>query len=181
MRNISLRDLMYGVDSLSDIKSEIDLINPANDERIKAVLEEIGFNTKQGIDYIPSNHRDMRNNVAVGFQVVGEYNTDPSMKHFLDTTDRIVVAGMTDVHLAKDMAELMGKRYTYKNQDEDDIKERKRPNDPRYYSEEELIEMGYTSGNENEIEYDDVETNCDSISSQIAALQIAKELIRGNV
>lgn len=175
MRNISLRDLML---ALPQFKNEIEVIHPDNDEVVFAALDAIGFDSRRGIEYIPSNHRDMQGGEGVGFQAVGEYNPDPKFKKYLDTIDRVIVAGMTDISLAKDMAELMGKRFNYNNQDEE-VVSRKRPNDPRYYSEQELLDMGYSEGDEVE-EYDgEVMENQNSISEQIATLEAVRVMLRG--
>ena len=93
MRNISLRDLMLA-DSLSHIKSEVELINPKNDVVVNYVLTEIGFDVRQPVEYIPSFHRDMQGKAAVGYQAVGEYMVDPRYNKFIDTMDRIIVAGL---------------------------------------------------------------------------------------
>lgn len=176
MRNISLRDLKLA-DSLAHL-NEVEMIHPSNDALVNSVLESIGFNTKQGVQYVASLHRDMQGKAAVGFQAIGEYNVDPKYRGFIDTIDRVIVAGLTDISLAKDMAELMGKRYNYKNQDEEDVKKNKKPNDPRYYSDSELLEMGYTSGDE-EDEYEETEPDCELITSQINALNEIKIAVRG--
>lgn len=176
MRNVSLRDLKLA-DTLSHL-NEIEMIHPENDALVHEVLRQIGFDTRQGIEYIPSYHRDMTGKAAVGFQAVGEYKVDPKYNKFIDITDRVVVAGMTDINLAKDMAELMGKRYNYNNQDYEDGKGKKRSNDPRYYSDEELLEMGYTEPEEEDV-CDVVEDNCEAIESQIKALEEIKVMLRG--
>lgn len=174
---LSVRDLML-CEELSHIPNEVSLLHPDNDALVASLLEQVGFNIKKEWTYIPSLHRDMREKAQVGFQIVGEYNTDPKYRHLLDMTDKIVVAGMVDPSLAKEMLEIMGKRFQYKN-DEEDVKSRKRPNDPRYYSEEELLEMGYSTGEDEEEVYEDEDDSCNSVTSQIAALQSIKVAIRG--
>ncbi len=182
MRNTSLRDLKLA-DTIAHM-SELDMIHPNNDKVIKAVLETIGYDVKQKIDFIPSYHRDMQGKAAVGFQVLGEYNLDPKYDKFVDTIDRVVKAGYTDPHLARDMAELMGKRFSYKNEDEIDVKSNLE-DDPRYYTEAEKKAMGFTGFDEDSSEEDflsehgGAERDCDMISSQIAALQALKVAVRG--
>ena len=178
MRNISLRDLKLA-DSLSHL-NEIELIHPQNEDKVKAVLAQIGFDVRQKIDFIPSYHRDMSGKAEVGFQVIGEYDVDPKYNKFIDTIDRVVVAGYTDINLAKDMAELMGRKFNYKNEDEGDYKAGRKPADPRYYSEEELLELGYTTGEDEDV-YDDVDNSCEALTSQIEALQTVKEMLRGKL
>ncbi len=180
MRSISLRDLKLA-DCLKHL-NEIEIIHPSNDELVKSVLEQIGFNTKQGIDYIPSNHRDMKQHAAVGFQVIGEYNVDPKYNKYIDTIDRCIVAGLTDISLAKDMAGLMGRGYNYRNEDEFTGKingRKKQENDPRYYTDQELLDMGFSEGDDDEDDYYEIEDSCEDITRQIEELQTVKELVRG--
>lgn len=179
MRNISLRDLMLA-EELSSIKNEIVLINPNNDKLVFSVLQQIGFDTKQEVNYVPSLHRDMQGKIAVGFQAVGEYDTDTKYRPFIDTLDRVIISGMRDISLAKDLIELMGKRYPYRNDDEAEGKSRKRNNDPRYYSDQELLDMGYTSGEEDEeetVEY--VQEDYETVSKMIKTLEEVRDQIRG--
>lgn len=175
-RVLSLRDLRLA-DSLKHL-NELDIIHPKNDKLVCEVLEMIGFNTKQGIDYIASNHRDLQNKTGVGFQVIGEYNVDPKYRNFVDTVDRIIICGLTDITLAKDMANLMGRSYANNKQQDTDGKSRKKPDDPRYYSEEQLLEMGYTTGDEEE-EYESVEEDYELVTSQINTLNEIKVTLRG--
>lgn len=177
MRNTSLRDLKLA-DLLSHL-TEVEIINPKNDELVKSVLQQIGYDTRQPIEYTVSNHRDMQGKSAVGFQVIGEYNTDPKYKHFLDTVDRVVVAGLTDIHLARDMETLLGKRFIYRNEDETENKTRE--NDPRYYTPEQLAEMGFTGMEQDDEDYSEgvVDSDYDMITSQIMALEAIKKSLRG--
>lgn len=182
VRNTSLRDLKLA-DTLSHL-SELEMINPANDSLVKAALEIIGYDITKRIDYVPSFHRDRQHKKAVGFQVIGEYSTDPKYKHFLDAFDRIVVCGMTDPSLARELAEIAGKRFTYTNDDEADTRSPRVP-DARYYSDEKLKELGFTGFDDDNsedsflAEHGGAESDCDMISSQIAALQSLKIAIRG--
>lgn len=177
MKVLSLRDLML-CEELSHIPNEVTLIHPSNDKLVASLIEQLGYNINKAWHYEPSFHRDMQNKTQVGFMLVGEYNTDPKYRHLMDMTDRLVIAGMVDPSLAKEMLEIQGKRFNYKNDDEIDFKSRQKPNDPRYYSEDELLEMGYSMG-EVEDEYDSVEDNCDAVTSQINALLAVRFDLRG--
>lgn len=147
MRATSLRDIMLA-DNLKHIVSEVLLIDPKNDSEVLVVLEQIGYDIKQPFEYVPSRHRDMNNKVAVGFMVVGEYSREPKYRHFLDTTDRVIVAGMADPSLGREMSAMQGRKNTYKSEDKWDDGSRAKKDDPRYYSEAELLEFGFTTGEE---------------------------------
>lgn len=180
MRATSLRDIMLA-DSLSHIKSEVMLISPENDVAVAAVLEQIGYDISQEWEYVPSKHRCMSNKVAVGFMVVGEYSRDPKYRHFLDTTDRVIVAGMGDASLAREMQTLMGRKNTYKGDEKWDDGARAKANDPRYFSDEELLEMGYTAGeDENDpLEGEYIESDWEVNLRAIKQLEEIRIQIRG--
>lgn len=150
-RTISFRDLLI-TEELSNIRNEIELLHPKHDHIVGLVLRQIGFDTCQEIEYIPSMHRDMTGKVAIGFQAVGEINTDRQYKKFLDVHDRIVAAGLKDISLAKDMAGLMGRSYSYNKNQEELKQKRKKAFNEDDFSEEELIDMGYSTG-DNEDDY----------------------------
>lgn len=177
MRQISMRDLKLA-DSLSHM-SELEMLSPENEAALKEVLAEIGFNVQQPINFIPCLHRDMKQHAAVGFLVTGEYNVDRKYNKFIDTTDRVVIVGMQDPSLAKDMLEIMGKKFSYKNEDETENKTRE--NDARYYTPEQLAELGYTGMEQDDEDYSEgaVDSDYDMITSQIMALEAIKKSLRG--
>lgn len=181
MRATSLRDIMLA-DSLSHIKSEVTLVSPENDVEVAKVLELIGYDVNQAWEYVPSKHRCMGNKVAVGFMVVGEYSRDPKYRHFLDTTDRVIVAGLEDASLAREMQTLMGRKNTYKNSEEKwDDGARAKANDPRYFSDQELLDMGYTQGVEENDPYEGfyIEADWEDNLRAIKTLEDTRDLIRG--
>ena len=177
MRSLSVRDILK---ALPHFKNEMDVINPANDMEVFAVLDAVGFDTRQGITYIVANHRDMGKNTGVGYIAIGEYNVDRKYNKFVDVVDLTIIAGLTDISLAKEMAILSGKRFAYNNKDEYDIGPKKRKPDPRYFSDEQLLEMGFSEGNDEE-EYDDVDNSYEVITAQIETLQGVLDAVRKGV
>lgn len=180
MRATSLRDIMLA-DSLSHIKSEVVLISHDNDAAVLAVLEQIGYDITQPIEYVPSRHRDMANKVAVGYMVVGEYSRDAKYRHFLDTTDRVILAGMDDASLARDMSALMGKKNIYRNDDDKwEDGSRAKANDPRYFSEAQLLEFGFTGNDEevDEFEGEYLERDWEETLRAIKQLEELRDTIR---
>lgn len=181
MRATSLRDVMLA-DSLKHIKSEVVLINPENDVAVLAVLAQIGYDVKQPFEYVPSRHRDLQNKVAVGYMIVGEYSRDPKYRHFLDTTDRVIVAGLTDASMAREMSTLMGRKNIYRN-DEDkwDDGARAKKDDVRYYSDAELLALGFTGDSEDPAEFEGeyLERDWEETLRAIKVLEETRDLIRG--
>jgi hypothetical protein len=142
---------------------------------VYAVLEAIGMDTRKGVQYDVALHRSMVDpkNPAVGYILSADYSVDSKFKDFLDTTDRIVVAGMVDPSLARQMEEIRGKRFSYVNAEEIDFKDHV-VEDARYYSKEKLLEMGYT-GEPEEDEYDgQVSDNYETVASHI---QVMKDIL----
>lgn len=177
MRNISAKDLLQ---ALPHYKNEFEIIDKSNDAEVYSVLEAIGMDTRKGVQYDVALHRSMSDpkHPAVGYILSADYSTDPKYKKFLDVTDRIVVQGMVDPSMAKAMEEIRGRRFNYRNEDELEFKQKK-PNDPRYYSEEQLIEMGYTSGEEEDSYDGETSDNYDVVSSQIELFKTLLFAARG--
>lgn len=176
MRVLSFRDIKL---ALPHMKNEVEMMQRENDTAVLGVLAAVGFSMNHPVSYEVAYHRDMQGGVAVGIMAVGEYNHDSKYRDFLDTTDRIVVAGMQDASLAREMEEIRGKKFGYRNDEELEFKAKTPVQDARYYSQEQLIEMGYTGGDE-EVEYEGtIGDDYEIITSQIAALVDLKKMIRG--
>lgn len=161
--------------------NEVVMIHPSNDVAIAAVLEQIGYDVTQEWNYVPSKHRDMQGVVAVGYMVVGEYSRKPEHRHFLDANDRIILAGQQDASLGKELAGMAGRRNTYKNNDETE-NTRKKPNDPRYYTDEQLLDMGYTEGDEEGEDPDSalyIEADWEETLRAIKLLEQIRDDVRG--
>lgn len=183
MKSISFRDLIV-CDELSHIPNEVILMHPSNDNLVKSILVQIGFDVKKDILYEVAKHRDLRGNVAVGVIACGEYSTDPKYKKYLDVTERIVVASMHDASLGREMASLLGKKNTYKNTDDQwNDGSRARPNDPRFYSEAELLELGYSADSEDadEFEGEYLEKDWEDVLRAIKKLEEVRDDLRKGV
>lgn len=149
MKSISARDVLKG---LPHFKNEFQVIDPSNDKEVYGVLDAVGFDSKRGIVYEVALHRDMSGHAAVGFRLCGEFNPDPKYRQFHDLTERIAINGLTDPTFARELEEIRGKRFDYCNKEETEQREYSY-DDSRYYSKEQLLEMGYT-GDDEEDSYD---------------------------
>lgn len=176
MLNISARDLLKG---LTHFKNEFEIIDPKNDSEVYAAMEAVGMDTRKGVNYDVALHRDRGNTVAVGFMLSAEYNLDPKYRKFHDQTDRLVIAYTQDPSLGRELDEISGKRFSYKNDDELEQKVKTPKDDPRYYSEAELKEMGYTSGEEEDPYEGETSDNYDVVSSQIELFKTLLVAARG--
>lgn len=176
MRATSLRDIMLA-DSLSGFKNEVSVIHPDNDGVVQSILQQIGYDVNSEWWYEASKHRNLRGQIAIGYMIVGEYSKDPKYRHFLDTTDRIIVAGMCDPSLGRDMSALMGRKNIYRNDDDKwNDGSRAKKDDPRYYSEAELLEYGYTSGNEEDEDECGVDYIEETWEQDLRAIKVLEEL-----
>jgi hypothetical protein len=181
MRATSLRDILLA-DSLSHITNEVLLIHPSNDKLVAEVLEQIGYDITQPWEYVPSKHRSMDQKIAIGYMVVGEFSRKREHRHFLDANDLIVLAGMSDASLGRELSEMSGRRNTYKNNDETE-NTRHKPGDVRYYSDEELLELGYTMGSDEDdvdpYERDYIESDWEENLRAIKVLEDIRDAVRG--
>jgi hypothetical protein len=181
MKVLSFRDLMV-CEELSHIKNEIELLHPSNDSLVNSLLVQIGFDVAREVFYEASKHRDLQGVVAVGFCACGEYARDVKYRQFLDTTDRIVIAGMNDPSLAREMALSQGTSHSYRNDDDKwDDGSRAKKDDVRYYSDQELLDLGFTGDKEeiDEFEGEYIERDWEENLRAIQVLKETRDLIRG--
>lgn len=107
-RVFSFRDILR-VPELSHL-NEVDLLNVKNDSLVNEVLAAVGFDITRPILYVPSNHRDLSNHVAVGFRAVGEIN---GRSEYMNTRmcpliERLIFAAQKDPSLAKELSKMIG-------------------------------------------------------------------------
>lgn len=177
--NISFVDLRLA-DTLSKFNS-IEMLDPAKDVLVNAVLEQLGFDITKEIEYLPSKHRSMSGVVSIDFQACGEMNRDRKYNHLRDVTMRTVCAGMSDISLAREMALLQGNKATYRSDEKWDDGSRAKVNDPRYFSEEQLLEYGFSMGDEDSdpLEGLYIEANWEDDLRAIRQLEDIRNTIRG--
>jgi hypothetical protein len=184
MKVLSFRDLMV-CEELSHIKNEIELLHPSNDGLVNSLLVQLGFDVKREVLYEASKHRDLKGHVAIGFCACGEYSTDQRYKKFLGVTDRIVIAGMRDPSLGREMALSQGSQSSYRNcEDQWNDGSRAKKDDARYYTDEELLEMGWSAGDDADGEYasaEYIEDNWEATLRAIRQLEEIRDAVRGKV
>lgn len=121
---------MSKVISFSDLKlhsslsglNEVQMLSIDMDDTINAILAEIGFDVDYGITYFPAKHRNLQNNILIGFLASGEVSIN--RKHltsvYADLTDVLIAASFTDPSLTKELANLSGLSRSYDNNQESD-------------------------------------------------------------
>lgn len=114
-RVISFRDLQR-IPTLRTY-SEDSMIRPDMDEIMFRYLAELGFSLDHPIEYIPSLHRDMAGNVAIGYQAVGEViatsrageQQHPYLRHpVCPLIDRLMAVAKKDMSLAFELSRMAG-------------------------------------------------------------------------
>lgn len=103
---ISMRDIMK-FPQFKEIH-ELQLAHPSFDKAIAPFVHLLGIDTRQSVEYIVNNHRDLSNNTGIGIRIVGEIRRDAEFvkSPVCDLVDRIVIAGLKDVSLAEEMESL---------------------------------------------------------------------------
>lgn len=120
-RTVSFRDLMVCT-KLAHVKNEIELLDVKNDDIMAEILAQIGFDVDYPISYIPTKHRDMQNQVAVGFMAVGDISINRKFinSYLCSTTERMVAASYSDPSLTRELGTLMGNHVNYRSLLDDD-------------------------------------------------------------
>jgi hypothetical protein len=97
-------------------------------------------------------------------------------------TQRTVCAGYTDISLAREMAALGGNKATYRNDDDKwDDGSRAAKDDIRYYTEAQLLELGFTTGEDetDPFEGEYIEKHWEDDLRAIKQLESLRDVIRG--
>jgi len=105
---MSFRDLKL-IDELAKY-NEIELLRPEMDDLVNGFLVQLGFDLSEGVLYVPNKHRDLQNNVAVGFRAVGRISLSREYltSSMATAVDRLIAAQYTDPSLARELASMMG-------------------------------------------------------------------------
>lgn len=105
-KSLSFRDLLK-FPALSGYK-ELQLALPEMDNTIEPYVYALGIDTREPVEYVANNHRDLSNGTGIGIRVVGEIRRDSAYINspLCDLIDRIIVAGIKDASLAEEMENL---------------------------------------------------------------------------
>lgn len=157
MISISMSDILVAPELAGH--NEFNLLPVEMDDITLPLLYQLGLDINDGYCIVASKHRNLQNQVVVGYRYVGEIRKDREFKHspFCSALDRIVAAG-DDVSLKLEMANMLGTTLNYNSfSDEEDDKEA-------------------TEGLLNDYLQEDYE----EVSEQIKTLQKLCDDIRGN-
>lgn len=140
--------------------NEVEMLKLSNDDDMAWALDQIGFDTEYAVTYVPINHRDMQNNVGMGFMCVGEINMNRSYieSPLCTLTERMIAAAYIDPSLTKELSSLMGMRVNFRS----------------------LLENGSDSSSE-DLPDDMLEPDREWVGKQIADLIALRDTIRGPI
>jgi hypothetical protein len=158
MRVFSFRDLKI-IPQLSHM-TERDMLKLENDEVILPILEELGFDIRYPILYVPSKHRDLQGKVGVGYRACGTITTNREFlnSHLCEPIDRVIATAQYDMSLTEQLSQLMGTSSIDFSQS--------------------VSSMDY--GEDNVLADDDVEPDYEEIELQLRMLEMIRDEIRGN-
>lgn len=106
MKAISCLDLQL-IPELSHLNI-FEIVHPDNDEIVAPFLYEFGMDMNKGVEVVCSHHRRLNRQAATSFVFVGEVRTDNAFRlsPFCSVEDRLIMAGKTDLSLAKELASM---------------------------------------------------------------------------
>lgn len=106
MKSISALDLQL-IPELSHLNI-FEIVHPDNDDLVAPFLYEFGMDMNKGVEVVCSHHRRLNRQAATSFVFVGEVRTDNAFRlsPFCSVEDRLIMAGKTDLSLAKELASM---------------------------------------------------------------------------
>lgn len=116
MISISLSDLQL-ITELSRM-TELEMINPINDELMMKHLHFIGMDVPDyAFCYLPNVHRNLQDKVVLGFRVIGETRCDHAFRNgpIASLTDKLVISSYFDSSLTEALGELTAKARDYES------------------------------------------------------------------
>ena len=108
---VSMRDVIKCLKHLGhEGISEIHLLPKSQDELVKPVLQALGMDTRLGFRIQAYKHRDLDNNVAIGYRYEGTIRTDREWANSkgCSTIERISITAFDDLSLTHELQDLMG-------------------------------------------------------------------------
>jgi len=109
---VSFRDALLCLDYLGhkDL-NEVKLLQKDMDAIVLPVLHELGIDVRKSIHIMAVKHRDLRNNVGIGYRYYGTIRTDRQWinSKLCDLTERVAISAFSDLSLTRELCSLMGK------------------------------------------------------------------------
>lgn len=110
---ISFRDVLYCLDYLG-IKgyTEASLLPKDMDSIVLPVLHELGIDVRKDIYITAVKHRDLQNNVGIGYRYCGTIRSDRQWVNSkgCDVIERVAITSFNDLSLTNELCKLLNKR-----------------------------------------------------------------------
>ena len=111
-KSISMRDVLKCLEYVGKGKyNEVTLLNKENDPIVIPILHELGIDVRKSIHIMAVKHRDLQDNVGIGYRYYGTIRTDRQWINspLCDLTERVAISAFTDLSLTRELCGLMGK------------------------------------------------------------------------
>lgn len=109
---VSFRDVLLCLDNLGhkDL-NEVMLLQPDMDAVVLPILHDLGIDVRKSIHIMAVKHRDLQDNVGIGYRYYGTIRTDRQWINspLCDLTERVAISAFTDLSLTRELCGLMGK------------------------------------------------------------------------
>ena len=102
--------------SVSDLKlatklsgmSELEIIKVENDEIVSEIIYQLGIDTEFPWIYTANKHRNIRDQVLIGYRIAGEIRIDEEFRNskLAGIQERLVISSYKDVSMMEEIAEL---------------------------------------------------------------------------
>lgn len=109
---VSMRDVLLCLDNLGHKNmNEVMMLQPDMDAVVLPILHELGIDVRKDIYITAVKHRDLQNNVGIGYRYYGTIRSDRQWVNspLCDLTERVAISAFTDLSLTRELCGLMGK------------------------------------------------------------------------
>lgn len=111
-KSISMRDVLKCLEYVGKGKyNEVTLLNKENDPIVIPILHELGIDVRKSIHIMAVKHRDLQDNIGIGYRYYGTIRTDRQWINspLCDLTERVAISAFSDLSLTRELCGLMGK------------------------------------------------------------------------
>lgn len=90
--------------------NEVMLLHPSMDSKVIPYLWEMGLNYKKGYEVVAFKHRNLQNDVVIGYMYSGEIRTDNEFRNskMCSSIDRVIMSAKRDFSLTKELCTMLG-------------------------------------------------------------------------
>jgi hypothetical protein len=92
--------------------NEVELLQKENDAVVLPILHELGIDVRKDIYITAVKHRDLQNNVGIGYRYYGTIRSDRQWVNSkgCDVIERVAITSFNDLSLTNELCKLLNKR-----------------------------------------------------------------------